>query len=116
MILITGGHKAYALHMAIEEGVNHMFTVSAIQMHPKSVVVCDEDADGGPERHKAGAVTGSPSYGDPGGETHPDRPPIPQRGVSAGRPLASASVLPGSLPAQGGRPATRPVRFPARSA
>ncbi len=43
-VLITGTHKAYALAKCIEEGVNHMFTVSAIQMHPKSVVVCDEDA------------------------------------------------------------------------
>ena len=27
--------QAYALAKCIEEGVNHMFTVSAIQMHPK---------------------------------------------------------------------------------
>ena len=44
LVLITGTHKAYALAKCIEEGVNHMFTVSAIQMHPKAVVVCDEDA------------------------------------------------------------------------
>ena len=44
MVLITGLNKAVALHMCIEEGVNHMWTVSAIQMHPKSVVVCDRDA------------------------------------------------------------------------
>jgi glucosamine-6-phosphate deaminase len=44
MILITGVHKAYALHMAIEEGVNHMWTVSAFQQHPKAIFVCDEDA------------------------------------------------------------------------
>jgi len=44
LVLITGTHKAYALAKCIEEGVNHMFTVSAIQMHPKGVVVCDEDA------------------------------------------------------------------------
>jgi glucosamine-6-phosphate deaminase len=44
MILITGAHKAYALHMAIEEGVNHMWTVSAFQQHPNTVFVCDEDA------------------------------------------------------------------------
>ena len=44
MILITGAHKAYALHMAIEEGVNHMWTVSAFQMHPRALFVCDEDA------------------------------------------------------------------------
>jgi glucosamine-6-phosphate deaminase len=44
LVLITGTHKAYALAKCIEEGVNHMFTVSAVQMHPKAVIVCDEDA------------------------------------------------------------------------
>lgn len=44
MIMITGQHKAYALHKAIEDGVNHMWTVSAFQMHPKALFVCDEDA------------------------------------------------------------------------
>ena len=44
MILITGTHKAYALHKAIESGVNHMFTVSAFQQHPTTLFLCDEDA------------------------------------------------------------------------
>jgi len=44
MILVTGAHKAFALHMAIEEGVNHMWTVSAFQQHPHTLMVCDEDA------------------------------------------------------------------------
>ena len=44
MILITGGHKAFALYKAIEEGVNHMWTVSAFQQHPQTLFVCDEDA------------------------------------------------------------------------
>lgn len=44
MVLITGSHKAYALHMAIEEGVNHMWTVSAFQQHPRTIMLCDEDA------------------------------------------------------------------------
>lgn len=44
MILITGSHKAFALYKAIEEGVNHMWTVSAFQMHPCTLMVCDEDA------------------------------------------------------------------------
>jgi glucosamine-6-phosphate deaminase len=44
MVLITGAHKALALHKAIEEGVNHMWTVSAFQMHPNTLFVCDEDA------------------------------------------------------------------------
>ncbi|OQR94782.1 oscillin [Achlya hypogyna] len=44
LIIITGHSKAYALYKCIEEGVNHMWTVSAIQMHNKAVIVCDEDA------------------------------------------------------------------------
>ncbi|VDI11000.1 glucosamine-6-phosphate deaminase [Mytilus galloprovincialis] len=44
MILITGAHKAYAMHKAIEEGVSHMWTVSAFQQHPQTIFICDEDA------------------------------------------------------------------------
>ena len=44
MILITGAHKALALHKSVEEGVNHMWTVSAFQQHPYTTFVCDEDA------------------------------------------------------------------------
>ncbi|KAG1649443.1 Glucosamine-6-phosphate isomerase 2 [Nymphon striatum] len=44
MILITGAHKAFALYKAIEEGVSHMWTVSAFQQHPRTIFVCDENA------------------------------------------------------------------------
>uniref|UniRef100_T1HFE3 Glucosamine-6-phosphate deaminase n=1 Tax=Rhodnius prolixus TaxID=13249 RepID=T1HFE3_RHOPR len=44
LILITGSHKAFALHKAIEEGINHMWTVSALQQHLHAIIVCDEDA------------------------------------------------------------------------
>jgi len=44
IIIITGSHKAFALYKAVEEGVNHMWTVSATQMHPRSMIVCDDDA------------------------------------------------------------------------
>lgn len=44
MILITGAHKSFALYKAIEEGINHMWTVSAFQQHPHTLMVCDEDA------------------------------------------------------------------------
>ena len=44
MILITGAHKALALHFAIEGGINHMWTITALQQHPKAIFVCDEDA------------------------------------------------------------------------
>ncbi|XP_002154646.2 glucosamine-6-phosphate isomerase 1 [Hydra vulgaris] len=44
MILITGAGKALALHKAIEEGVNHMWTVSAFQQHPNTLFICDDAA------------------------------------------------------------------------
>lgn len=45
VVLIVNGHsKSRALYKMIEEGVNHMWTASALQLHPKSMVVCDEDA------------------------------------------------------------------------
>ncbi|CAG9861055.1 unnamed protein product [Phyllotreta striolata] len=44
MILVTGTQKAFALYKAVEEGINHMWTVSAFQQHPHTVIVCDEDA------------------------------------------------------------------------
>ncbi|KAK6038325.1 glucosamine-6-phosphate isomerase/6-phosphogluconolactonase [Cooperia oncophora] len=44
MILVTGSHKALALHHAIECGISHMWTVSAFQMHPKAMFIADDDA------------------------------------------------------------------------
>lgn len=44
LILITGAHKALALYKAIEEGINHMWTVSAFQQHPHTLFLSDEDA------------------------------------------------------------------------
>ena len=44
LIIVNGHNKAVALQHAVEEGVNHMWTISALQMHPKGMIVCDEDA------------------------------------------------------------------------
>ncbi|KAF4319485.1 hypothetical protein BBO99_00005634 [Phytophthora kernoviae] len=44
VIIITGIAKSYALYKVVEEGVNHMWTVSMVQLHKKSCIVCDEDA------------------------------------------------------------------------
>lgn len=44
MILISGHNKARALRHVIEEGINHMWTVSALQLHPKGIIVCDDDS------------------------------------------------------------------------
>ncbi|KAI8972022.1 glucosamine-6-phosphate isomerase 1 [Mycotypha africana] len=43
-VVLTGAHKSIALSKCVEDGINHMWTVSAIQMHPKGLIVCDEDA------------------------------------------------------------------------
>ncbi|MDN6550235.1 MAG: glucosamine-6-phosphate deaminase, partial [Enterobacterales bacterium] len=42
MILVTGHAKALSLQAVVEGSVNHMWTISALQLHPKSVIVCDE--------------------------------------------------------------------------
>ena len=44
VVIITGENKAHALAQCVEGGINHMWTVSALQMHPKVVMVVDEDA------------------------------------------------------------------------
>jgi glucosamine-6-phosphate deaminase len=44
MIIVNGKNKAHALRKVVEEGVNHMWTVSCLQLHPKAIIVCDEDA------------------------------------------------------------------------
>ncbi|MFO6422239.1 glucosamine-6-phosphate deaminase [Motilimonas sp. KMU-193] len=44
LILVTGHNKAQALEAAVEGSVNHLWTVSALQLHPKSIIACDEAA------------------------------------------------------------------------
>jgi glucosamine-6-phosphate deaminase len=44
MIIVNGKNKARALQAVVEEGVNHMWTLSCLQMHPKAIIVCDIDA------------------------------------------------------------------------
>jgi len=44
LLVVVGQHKAYALMKCIEEGINHMYTMSALQLHSNSVIVCDDDA------------------------------------------------------------------------
>ncbi|OQY42473.1 MAG: glucosamine-6-phosphate deaminase [Fusobacteriia bacterium 4572_74] len=44
LIMVNGHHKARALHQAVEEGINHMWTISALQMHKKGIIVSDEEA------------------------------------------------------------------------
>ena len=44
VILATGGDKARAVQATVEGSVNHMWTISALQLHPKSIMVCDDPA------------------------------------------------------------------------
>ncbi len=44
LIMVNGHNKARALAAAVEGSVNHMWTISALQMHPKGIIVCDEAA------------------------------------------------------------------------
>lgn len=44
LILVTGHNKALALQACVEGPVNHLWTISALQLHRRSVVVCDEPA------------------------------------------------------------------------
>lgn len=44
MILVTGHKKALALQAGVEGAINHLWTVSALQMHKRAIFVCDEPA------------------------------------------------------------------------
>ncbi len=44
LIIINGFKKARALANVVESGVNHMWTVSALQLHPRGIIVCDDEA------------------------------------------------------------------------
>lgn len=44
VVMALGARKALALQHCVEQGVNHMWTLSALQLHPHSMIVCDEDA------------------------------------------------------------------------
>ena len=44
LIIVSGHSKAHALQQTVEGGVNHMWTVSCLQLHPRGIIVCDKDA------------------------------------------------------------------------
>lgn len=44
LILVNGHHKAHALYHAVEGAITQMWTISALQMHPKGIIVTDYDA------------------------------------------------------------------------
>lgn len=44
VIIVSGHGKARALRHAVEEPINQMWTISALQLHPNAIIVCDEAA------------------------------------------------------------------------
>ena len=42
LIIVNGHNKARALQQAVEGSVNQMWTITALQLHPKGIIVCDE--------------------------------------------------------------------------
>jgi glucosamine-6-phosphate deaminase len=44
LIVVNGYKKSRALQKVVEEGINHMWTLSSLQMHPHGMIVCDEEA------------------------------------------------------------------------
>lgn len=44
LILAKGQQKALAVQAGVEGNVNHLWTVTALQMHPHTILVCDEPA------------------------------------------------------------------------
>lgn len=44
LVLASGMNKALAVRHAVEEGINHLWTVSAMQLHRRAILVCDRDA------------------------------------------------------------------------
>lgn len=44
VVIILGQRKSLALQKCIEQGVNHMWTLSSLQLHPHPMIVVDEDA------------------------------------------------------------------------
>ena len=44
LIMVNGYNKARALAQAVEGSVNQMWTITALQLHPKGIIVCDDMA------------------------------------------------------------------------
>jgi glucosamine-6-phosphate deaminase len=44
LIVVSGYNKARAMQAAVEGGVNHMCTLSCLQLHPRAIIVCDDAA------------------------------------------------------------------------
>lgn len=50
LILATGKNKAKALKNSIEGSLSHVWTLSALQLHPHGIILCDKDASSALEK------------------------------------------------------------------
>ncbi len=46
LLMVNGHNKARALRHGVEGGISQMWTISALQMHPKAIIVADDAACG----------------------------------------------------------------------
>lgn len=44
LVMATGPNKAVAVMQGVEGNVNHQWTITCIQLHPRAVLICDEPA------------------------------------------------------------------------
>lgn len=44
LLIVNGLNKARALRHGVEEGISQAWTISALQFHPKAIIVADDDA------------------------------------------------------------------------
>lgn len=44
MLIVNGHNKSRALHHGVEGGISQMWTISALQMHPKAIIIADDAA------------------------------------------------------------------------
>jgi glucosamine-6-phosphate deaminase len=44
LLLVTGYNKSRALKQVVEGGVNHMWTVSMLQLHQHAIIACDDSS------------------------------------------------------------------------
>jgi glucosamine-6-phosphate deaminase len=44
LVIISGYTKARALQKGVEEGINHMWTISMLQLHQRGIITCDDDS------------------------------------------------------------------------
>lgn len=44
LIIVNGHNKSRALYHAVEGSINQMWTISALQLHEKGIIVCDDAA------------------------------------------------------------------------